>query len=82
VEPANNSFGWSSYLRGADPSVAVPGRRKDLAGLPPAWIGAGEFDLFHDEDLAYAQRLKSAGVPCEVAVIRGAFQARCTPFRR
>jgi acetyl esterase/lipase len=69
----SNSFGWASYLRGADPGVAVPGRRKDLAGLSPAWIGVGEFDLCRDEDLAYADRLNSAGAPCDVAVIPGAF---------
>jgi acetyl esterase/lipase len=69
----SNRFGWASYLQGADPGEAVPGRHMDLAGLPPAWIGVGEFDLFHDEDLAYAERLSSAGVPCEVAVIPGAF---------
>jgi acetyl esterase/lipase len=69
----SNRFGWASYLRGADPAVAVPARRKDLAGPAPAWIGVGDFDLFHDEDLAYAERLKAAGVPCEVEVIAGAF---------
>jgi acetyl esterase/lipase len=41
--------------------------------LPPAWLGVGTFDLFHDEDLAYAERLKAAGVPCEVEVVQGAF---------
>ncbi len=53
--------------------VAVPARRDDLSGLPPAWIGVGTNDLFHDEDLAYAERLKDAGVPCEVEVVPGAF---------
>jgi hypothetical protein len=24
--------------------------RENLSGLPSAWIGAGTFDLFHDED--------------------------------
>jgi acetyl esterase/lipase len=70
---SSNKYGWSAYLGGADPEVAVPARRKDLSGLPPAWLGVGTFDLFHDEDLAYAERLKAAGVPCEVEVIPGAF---------
>ncbi|WP_163801504.1 alpha/beta hydrolase [Mycolicibacterium sediminis] len=70
---ASNVFGWASYLGGADPESAVPGRRTDLAGLPPAWIGVGSLDLFHDEDLAYADRLREAGVPCDVEVVRGAF---------
>jgi acetyl esterase/lipase len=71
--PRANRFGWKAYLGGADPQVAVPARRDDLAGLPPAWIGVGTHDLFHDEDLAYAQRLKDAGVPCEVEVVPGVF---------
>jgi acetyl esterase/lipase len=71
--PKSNRFGWAAYLGGADPQVAVPARRDDLSGLPPAWIGVGTHDLFHDEDLAYAERLTQAGVPCQVQVIDGAF---------
>jgi len=71
--PRSNKFGWTSYLGNADPQVAVPARHDDLSGLAPAWIGVGTNDLFHDEDLAYAQRLKDAGVPCEVEVVPGAF---------
>ncbi|OBF60045.1 alpha/beta hydrolase [Mycobacterium sp. 852002-50816_SCH5313054-b] len=83
----SNRFGWTSYLGGADPRVAVPGRREDLGGLPPAWIGVGTHDLFHDEDLAYAQRLIDAGVPCHVEVVPGAFHgfdavARKAPVSR
>ncbi|MCV7187576.1 alpha/beta hydrolase [Mycolicibacterium thermoresistibile] len=70
---SSNRFGWSAYLGDADPEVAVPARQTDLAGLPPAWIGVGTYDLFHDEDLAYAERLRAAGVPCEVEVVPGAF---------
>ncbi|HYO02812.1 MAG TPA: alpha/beta hydrolase fold domain-containing protein, partial [Mycobacterium sp.] len=33
----------------------------------------GTNDLFHDEDLAYAESLTAAGVPCEVEVVPGAF---------
>lgn len=71
--PRSNLFGWTSYLGGADPQVAVPARRADLSGLAPAWIGVGTLDLFHDEDLAYAERLRQAGVPCEVETVPGAF---------
>lgn len=69
----SNQFGWASYLGNADPGVAVPARRTDLAGLPPTWIGVGTLDLFHDEDIAYAERLRAAGVPCELEVVEGAF---------
>ncbi len=71
--PRSNRFGWSAYLGSADPQVAVPARHDDLSGLPPAWIGVGGNDLFLDEDLAYAERLKSAGVPCQVEVVPGVF---------
>lgn len=72
-DTASNRIGWTSYLGGADKSVAVPARRDDLAGLPPAWIGVGTLDLFHAEDLAYAERLNVAGVRCEVHEAPGAF---------
>ena len=76
--PGSNRYGWTSYLGqepgGADVSpYAAPARREDLRGLPPAWIGVGSNDLFHDEDLEYARRLRSAGVDCTVQVVPGAF---------
>ncbi len=71
--PKSNRFGWAAYLGNADPDVAVPARHKDLSGLPPAWIGVGTHDMFHDENLAYAKRLEAAGVPCQVEVVPGAF---------
>jgi acetyl esterase/lipase len=69
----SNRFGWAAYLGNADPEKAVPARQSDLSGLPPAWIGVGTFDLFHDEDLDYARRLREAGVDCDVEVVPGAF---------
>jgi acetyl esterase/lipase len=74
----SNRFGWESYLgkkcgAGDVPEYAVPARREDLAGLARAWIGVGTVDLFHDEDMAYAQRLKACGVECEIYVVPGAF---------
>jgi acetyl esterase/lipase len=74
----SNRFGWESYLGqecGAEkaPAYSVPARRADLSGLPPAWIGVGDLDIFHDEVVAYAQRLRECGVACEWEVIPGAF---------
>ena len=73
---ANNYFGWSSYL-GHEPGepaapYAVPARREDLSGLPPAWIGVGTPDLFLHEDRAYADRLRQAGVPVRYVELDGA----------
>ncbi|WP_017589002.1 alpha/beta hydrolase [Nocardiopsis ganjiahuensis] len=81
----NNRFAWESYLGGAPGAAevspyAAPARRADLSGLPPAWIGVGTLDLFHDEDLAYAERLRAAGVPCGTTVVPGAFHGFDTFF--
>jgi acetyl esterase/lipase len=75
-----NSLGWNSYLGkpagSADVSpLAAPARTTDLSGLPPAWIGVGTNDLFHDEDVSYADRLRRAGVACDLMVVPGAFHA-------
>jgi acetyl esterase/lipase len=74
----SNWLGWSCYLGRPPgdrhvPEHAVPARRSDLSGLPPAWLGVGTCDLFHDEDLAYARRLNESSVPCELVVAPGAF---------
>lgn len=73
----SNLTGWSCYLghepgQPEVPDHAVAARRADLSGLPPAWIGIGDCDLFHAEDLDYARRLVEAGVPCELKVVTGA----------
>ncbi len=74
----SNEFGWRSYLGRAPgsadvASTAAPARHHDLSGLPSAWIGVGAADLFYDEDVAYADRLRAAGVTCDVMVVDGAF---------
>jgi len=73
----SNAFGWQAYLGARPggskaPAYAVPARREDLAGLPPAWIGVGDIDLFHEECGAYADRLAAAGVATTLAVVPGA----------
>ena len=47
--------------------------RSDLSGLPAAWIGTGTLDLFHDEDVEYAERLREAGVACELLDVKGMY---------
>ncbi|MBI1218621.1 MAG: alpha/beta hydrolase fold domain-containing protein [Rhodobacteraceae bacterium] len=73
----NNFTAWGALLgeRLGDASVppaAVPARLKDASGLPPAYIEVGELDIFRDEDIRYAQKLASAGVPVELHVHPGA----------
>lgn len=75
---ASNRFAWRCYL-GHEPGTrepepyAVPARRTDLSGLAPAWIGTGSLDLFHDEDVEYAERLLAAGVHCELLDVEGLY---------
>ncbi|OBG95476.1 alpha/beta hydrolase [Mycobacterium sp. E3251] len=71
----DNQMAWRWYLNGADPRQAVPARRDDLSGLPPAWIGVGTLDLFYAECLQYARRLREAGVPVHEEIAPGAFHA-------
>ena len=76
--PASNRFGWASYL-GHEPGFsearpyAVPARRKDLARLPPAWVGVGELDLFFEEDVEYVRRLEEAGVRATFVSVPGMY---------
>ena len=76
-----NRFGWTSYL-GGEPGapgvspLAAPAREENLSGLH-AGMGIGVrhpwTPLFFDEDVAYAKRLRTAGVPCDVHIVEGAF---------
>jgi acetyl esterase/lipase len=76
--PASNRYAWTAYL-GHPPDhdderpYAAAARCSDLSGLPPAWIGVGDLDLFYEEDIAYAERLRGAGVPCDVHVEPGTY---------
>lgn len=54
------------------PEYAVPARRAGLEGLPPAWIGVGDVDLFFEEDREYADDLRAAGVDCVLDIVEGA----------
>ena len=62
---------WAHYLRDGDGEYAAPLRAADLSGLPGALIVVGEFDVLRDEGLAYAERLRDAGVAVETLVYPG-----------
>ena len=76
----NNHGGWASYIGQAPgqaevPRYSVPARRPSLADLPPAWIGIGTADLFLDESVEYAHRLKDENVDCELVLAKGGVHA-------
>ncbi|TFC17274.1 alpha/beta hydrolase [Cryobacterium glucosi] len=73
----SNLTGWTAYLGDAPggpevPAYAAPSRRRDLSGLPAAWIGTGDIELFFTEDRSYAEGLSAAGVDCTLVVVPGA----------
>lgn len=43
----------------------------DLAGVAPAWLALAECDPLVDEGLAYADKLRMAGVPVQLELYRG-----------
>lgn len=74
----SNVYAWRALLgrKAGEAGVsdyAAPSRSENLSRLPPAWIGVGTFDLFYEESLVYAQRLRSSGVGVQVEVVEGAY---------
>lgn len=62
---------WEHYLTGpqdADNPLASPFRAESLAGLPPALVVIAEYDVLRDDGMAYAARLREAGVSTEIAL--------------
>ena len=49
----------------------APLNADDLEGVAPAWIGLAEIDPVVDEGIAYADRLRAAGVAVDLEIYRG-----------
>jgi acetyl esterase len=56
---------WSLYMGEADRAHpdASPLRAPSVAGVAPAHVTVCEYDVLHDEGVAYAERLRAEGVP-------------------
>jgi acetyl esterase len=48
------------------PAALAPGRAKNLAGLPPAYIAVAGHDPLRDDGIRYGELLAAAGVPVDV----------------
>ena len=49
----------------------APLNAPDVEGVAPAWIGLAECDPLVDEGVAYADKLRAAGVPVDLEIYRG-----------
>ena len=73
----HNRFAWNAYLGANDLTHGVspfasPAAAKRLDGLPPTYLCIGDQDLFYEEDIDYAKRLRENGVAVELEVVPGA----------
>ncbi|WP_354697434.1 Carboxylesterase NlhH [Paraconexibacter sp. AEG42_29] len=64
---------WTDYAGGLDPSdpELSPGLAEDLEGLPPAMIVLASHDVLRDDGVAYAERLRMAGVEVVLREVPG-----------
>ena len=72
-----NRFAWEAYLSPNDLTLdaapfASPARAERLADLPPTYLCIGDQDLFYEECLEYARRLRESKVAVELEVVPGA----------
>lgn len=49
----------------------APLNADDVEGVAPAWVGLAECDPLVDEGIAYADKLRAAGVPVDLEIYRG-----------
>jgi acetyl esterase len=81
LEEPHISYFFAQYLRSAADrddwrfapldGLRPDGDVADLAGLAPAWLGLAECDPLVDEGLAYADRLRLAGVAVDLEIYKG-----------
>lgn len=74
LEAAHINFFFSQYLRSPadrDDWRFSPLSAPDVEGVAPAWIGLAECDPLVDEGLAYADKLRMAGVTVDLEIYRG-----------
>ena len=71
-----NTFAWNLYLRnlsGEVPIYASPALNEDYRDFPPTISFVGDLEPFLDENKAYIEALKKAGVPVKFKVFEGGY---------
>lgn len=73
----HNRFAWKAYLGSNDLNHGVspfasPAAATRFDDLPPTYLCIGDQDLFYEEDIDYARRLRENGVAVELEVVPGA----------
>ena len=74
LEAAHIDYFFNLFLRSEadrDDWRFAPLLADDVEGLAPAWLCLAECDPLVDEGLAYADKLRSAGVPVDLELYRG-----------
>lgn len=72
----NNAKMWNRYLKGTsveEQKAASPMQNRLPKGLPSTYVEVAEYDCLHDEGLAYAERLRAAGVQVAVNDTKGTY---------
>ncbi len=70
LERAGMQWFYGHYVpEGVDPDDPrlSPLKAADVSGLPPAYVLLAGYDPLYDEGLAYAQKMRAAGVPVTVS---------------
>ena len=73
LEAAHIEYFFGQYIDEPDRDDwrFAPLNAPDVEGVAPAWFGLAECDPLYDEAIAYADKLRAAGVPVELEVWRG-----------
>jgi acetyl esterase len=74
-------FFWNAYVGTSEPDgLAAPLRASDVSGAAPATVIIAANDPLHDEGLAYALKLRAAGVPTDLHDFGGAIHGFASFF--
>jgi acetyl esterase len=73
LEQAHIEYFFSQYIGDAEREDwrFAPLNTPDLEGVAPAWVGLAECDPLFDDGIAYADKLRAAGVAVDLEIYRG-----------